>query len=214
MKRKRVGAGQRGSSNPFLSAKDLLSPSMLSALSNKETKSGQFFADHPESDMKEIREGITSTNTEAASSIPSSIKVRSHAVSASLSSPTKGGRALSKKQQKLAEAAKSSRNISQYFEKKQTLEESHDEAEIPCEADSTLSYSSTLMSQEDIIQEEYLPAAVEAAGSTPELLQNEDMSLVEPTTYIVINDDEKEKEEDILDPDHHTSPQDMTSITE
>ncbi|KAI9544880.1 hypothetical protein NQZ68_041895, partial [Dissostichus eleginoides] len=78
MKRKRVGAGLRGSSDPFMTAKELLKPS--------------------------------ASNSDSA--------------------PTKGGRAASKKQQqqqKLAEAAKSSRNILQYFAKKDTPEKSQEE---------------------------------------------------------------------------------------
>lgn len=104
LKRKRVGAGQRGSSNPFQTAKELL----------KSPTSG------PDS---------VATNNEAPPAVACTIKARATAVSASINSPTKAGRGVSKKQQKLAEAAKTSRNISQYFMKKQTTETRLEERE-------------------------------------------------------------------------------------
>lgn len=210
MKRKRVGAGQRGSSNVFQSAKDLLDPSMLNTLSNKEKRSGGFFSDcSGEFDMKDANTGMTL-------STPLSTEARAPAVGVSLSSPTKGGRALSKKQQKLADAAKSSRDISQYFAKKQTTEKSPDEAEMPCQADRTVARSPAVVSEENISQELHSPAAVEAADSSPAVSQTEDVILIEPKReVIVITDDEMEKmeEEESLNLDHHTSPQ-MMSITE
>ncbi|XP_061567984.1 ATP-dependent DNA helicase Q5 [Cololabis saira] len=205
MKRKRVGAGLRGSSNPFLSAKDLLEPSVLDASSDKGKTSGRFLSDcSGESDMRRVGEGIP--NAETMSSIPSSIKARALAISGSLNSPTKGGRALSKKQQKLAEAAKTSRNISQYFAKteKQTTEKSPDEAELSNETDSTFSHSPTEVFEENIDQEP-------DSGKSPAVSQTEDVILIESKTeVVVITDDEKEKadEEEIL------NPKDMTSITE
>lgn len=121
LKRKRVGAGQRGSSNPFLAAKDLLQPSESGTWSNKGADSSKLI-DNSSGDSGE-------TNKEASSAVTSSIRARANAVAASLSSPTKTGRAMSKKQQKLAEAAKTSRNISQYFAKKQTAAKSQEEVE-------------------------------------------------------------------------------------
>uniref|UniRef100_A0A096MFE7 ATP-dependent DNA helicase Q5 n=1 Tax=Poecilia formosa TaxID=48698 RepID=A0A096MFE7_POEFO len=106
MKRKRVGAGQRGSSNCFQSAKDLLNP-----VSSKATENGGFIADSSaESDVKRIRvkEAETALSTRTG---------------AGAVSPAKSGRVMSRKQQKMAEAAKSSRNISQYFVKKKPAEE-------------------------------------------------------------------------------------------
>ncbi|KAM6905350.1 ATP-dependent DNA helicase Q5 [Xenentodon cancila] len=203
MKRKRVGAGQRGSSNPFMSAKDLLQPSMLDASSNRGKKSGGFFGDRSgESDVRRIRERIL--NAETIPSTPSSIKARALAISSSLSSPTKGSTTLSRKQQRLAEAAKSSCNISQYFAKKQATKKSLDEAELPSKADNFFSCSPTVMFEENISQEQH-------SGSSPALSQTEDVILVETKTeVIVITDDEMEKadEEEIL------NPQDMTSMTE
>lgn len=98
MKRKRVGAGQRGSSNPYTVAKDLLLHSEPAAQPDK---------------------GLA-VDKEASSAVTSSIRARAAAAAASLGSPTKTGKAMSRKQQKLAEAAKTSRNISQYFAKKET----------------------------------------------------------------------------------------------
>lgn len=98
MKRKRVGAGQRGSSNPYTVAKDLLQHSESAA--------------HPD-------ESAT-VDKEAPSAVTSSIRAKAATVAASLDSPTKMGKAMNRKQQKLAEAAKSSRSISQYFAKKET----------------------------------------------------------------------------------------------
>lgn len=92
MKRKRVGAGQRGSSNPLQAAKEFLKPP---------TGSGEVNSGAP---------------------VACSIRARATALSASNTSPTKAGRGLSRKQQKLAEAAKTSRNISHYFSKKQATE--------------------------------------------------------------------------------------------
>lgn len=114
MKRKRIGAGQRGSSNPFLTAKDLLKQD---SVSNKGTDGGGFYS------------SSSGGSGDASLAVTSSIRAKANAVAASLNSPTKAGRAMSKKQQKLAEAAKSSRNISQYFAKKQTTEESQKEVE-------------------------------------------------------------------------------------
>lgn len=97
MKRKRVGAGQRGSSNPFQAAKELLKPSPYG-------------------------HGSGEVNSVAPPPVTCNIRARATAVSAAINSPTKAGRGVSKKQQKLAEAAKTSRNISQYFTKKQMAE--------------------------------------------------------------------------------------------
>uniref|UniRef100_A0A3Q4G7W6 DNA 3'-5' helicase n=1 Tax=Neolamprologus brichardi TaxID=32507 RepID=A0A3Q4G7W6_NEOBR len=125
LKRKRVGAGQRGSSNPFITAKDLINPSMLETGANKGRTSGGFFNGCSGETIMQGKEA----NTDASSPI----KAKANAVTTSLSSPTKGGRAMSKKQQKLAEAAKSSHNISHFFfVKKRTPEKKEVNAsEIP-----------------------------------------------------------------------------------
>lgn len=105
MKRKRVGAGQRGSSNPFQAAKELLKPP---------TGSGEM-------------------NSVAPPPVSCSIRARARATVASVfaTSPTKAGRGVSKKQQKLAEAAKTSRSISHYFTKKETTAELEEEGLEP-----------------------------------------------------------------------------------
>ncbi|TNN83388.1 ATP-dependent DNA helicase Q5 [Liparis tanakae] len=120
LKRKRVGAGLRGSSDPFLAAKELLK---ASASDTSSDKSGGFF-----------NGGSGEASGDASSAATSSIRANAAAAAAAnaaLSSPTKAGRPGSKKQQKIAEAAKSSRNISLYFTKKETIEKSEEEAETP-----------------------------------------------------------------------------------
>ncbi|TWW69611.1 ATP-dependent DNA helicase Q5 [Takifugu flavidus] len=104
LKRKRVGAGQRGSSNPYQAAKEVVKPPTCG----------------PDS---------AETNSEAPPAVTCTIRARAAAVSASINSPTKAGRGGSKKQQKLAEAAKNSRNIFQYFTKKETTEKREEERE-------------------------------------------------------------------------------------
>uniref|UniRef100_A0AAQ5ZQA2 ATP-dependent DNA helicase n=1 Tax=Amphiprion ocellaris TaxID=80972 RepID=A0AAQ5ZQA2_AMPOC len=203
--RKRIGAGQRGSSNPFITAKDLLKSSMLDTESNKEKESGRFFNDSS-GDMKAKRERLKETNMDTSSAASSSIKARAKAVSASLDNPTKGGKAMSKKQQKLAEAAKSSRNISQYFTKKQTTEKIQEDADMPEELDATFSHTPSEIAQENISREQHSPASVEAVESSQDVIQAESK-----TAVIVIPDDNKEKKTaEIL----NTSEQDTTSITE
>lgn len=102
MKRKRVGAGQRGSSNPYTVAKDLLQHSESAAPSHEGSAGDQ-----------EASSAITS------SAVTSTIRARATVAASSLGSPTKTGKATSRKQQKLAEAAKTSRDISLYFAKKE-----------------------------------------------------------------------------------------------
>uniref|UniRef100_A0AAQ5ZBW8 ATP-dependent DNA helicase n=1 Tax=Amphiprion ocellaris TaxID=80972 RepID=A0AAQ5ZBW8_AMPOC len=172
LKRKRIGAGQRGSSNPFITAKDLLKSSMLDTESNKEKESGRFFNDSS-GDMKAKRERLKETNMDTSSAASSSIKARAKAVSASLDNPTKGGKAMSKKQQKLAEAAKSSRNISQYFTKKQTTEKIQEDADMPEELDATFSHTPSEIAQENISREQHSPASVEAVESSQDVIQAE-----------------------------------------
>uniref|UniRef100_A0A8C2X0B7 ATP-dependent DNA helicase n=1 Tax=Cyclopterus lumpus TaxID=8103 RepID=A0A8C2X0B7_CYCLU len=139
MKRKRVGAGLRGSSDPFQTAKELLKASMSDTLSNKWTET------------------------------------RANAVAAALDSPTKAGRPVSKKQQKLAEAAKSSRNISQYFAKKETIEKSAEEAETPRGLDAALSHTAVVVAQES--NQEHSPVTGEDMEISPvetrDLIQKE-----------------------------------------
>ncbi|CAM4416642.1 unnamed protein product [Leuciscus chuanchicus] len=104
LKRKRVGAGFRGSSSLFQTAGDLLN-------SQKEML-GTDPCEEEEEETGKTQE-MKSTKTTPAGLSP--IKAKTSTTS-SLSSPSKR---LSKKQQKLAEAAKDMRCISQYFGKKQ-----------------------------------------------------------------------------------------------
>lgn len=130
MKRKRVGAGLRGSSDPFLTARELLKlPGDGSA-------------------------GSGETGAEAPSAVTSSVGTRANAAAAvSLSSPPKAGRAASRKQQKLAEAAKSSRDISQYFAKKDKTEKSREEAEPQKAPDATSPSDVALDENEEAVED-------------------------------------------------------------
>eukprot|EP00064_Thunnus_orientalis_P005222 superscaffoldBa00000501_g5236 len=193
LKRKRVGAGQRGSSNPFQTAKDLM-----------KTESGGFYNDSSEGSRESGTEGRKETNMDTSSAVTSSIRARANAAAASLNSPTKGGRTLSKKQQKLAEAAKSSRNISQYFAKKQTMEKSQEEetsheAETPKELDDTLS----VIPQEDITQR-----SVEAVENIPE--ESVTPAKTESELIVILTDEEEEA----LKAEMTEDTEDVTSSTE
>lgn len=116
---------------------------MLGNVSGKVTDGGGF--------CKGSSGELSETNAEAALSVTSSVRARASAVAASLSSPTKAGRAMSKKQQKLAEAAKTSRNISQFFTKKQTTEKSQEEVEKGLDA--TSSHTAIAAPQENSSQQ-------------------------------------------------------------
>lgn len=213
MKRKRVGAGLRGSSNPFVTAKELLKLDT----SNKVAECGGFLNDSSgeATTRNENGDRMKDTKTDTESLISSTIRDRASAVSASLSSPTKGGRALSRKQQKLAEAAKTSRSISHYFGKKQTTDQSQVE-ETPQEPDATLSHCPTVNSLENIRLEQDSPAPVKVIMESPVESDTEDVIHVEnKSEVILICDDEDEKppetevEELILD----TCQEETTSST-
>lgn len=187
MKRKRVGAGQRGASACFQSAKHLLNPS--DNVSSKVADSGGFFSDSSEeSDFKRVR--VKETKAETKAETTSSIRAR-----ASLNSPTKGGRAVSRKQQKLAEAAKSSRSISQYFvEKKPADQESCEVAELPPEGGGLFPETFGEIFEENIRQELNSLAAEEATESEHAVLETEDLVLVEPKTEVIVLSDVEEEE--------------------
>nr|XP_020513060.1 ATP-dependent DNA helicase Q5-like [Labrus bergylta] len=163
MKRKRVGAGQRGLSNPYLCAKDLLNSSMLDSESNKGTEGGG-----------------RDTNTDASLAMTSSIRARANAA-ASLNSPTKGGRAMSKKQQKLAEAAKSSRNIFQYFTKKEATEDRQEEEEEEEEE------------EEPVNGLDVTSADAEAVVAEERTYQEDEISPEEADVYEVLQEERKEE---------------------
>ena len=193
MKRKRVGAGLRGSSDPFQTAKDLLKSSMSDSLSDKGKESGGFYNDSSG--------GSGDTDMHASLAVTSSIRARAKAVAASLSSPTKAGRAMSKKQQKLAEAAKSSRNISQYFAKKQKTDKSQEEVEeVEVEEegreglDATLSHTTTVVPQEISSGGECSSVTVEAGEISPVESESQDVILVESKTEVIVIPDFDEEE--------------------
>ncbi|XP_036946204.1 ATP-dependent DNA helicase Q5 [Acanthopagrus latus] len=193
MKRKRVGAGLRGSSDPFQTAKDLLKSSMSDSLSDKGTESGGFYNDSSG--------GSGDTDMHTSLAVTSSIRARAKAVAASLSSPTKAGRAMSKKQQKLAEAAKSSRNISQYFAKKQKTDKSQEEVEeVEVEEegreglDATLSHTTTVVPQEISSGGECSSVTVEAGEISPVESESQDVILVESKTEVIVIPDFDEEE--------------------
>ncbi|CAJ1076399.1 ATP-dependent DNA helicase Q5 [Xyrichtys novacula] len=169
MKRKRVGAGQRGSSNLFMTAKDLLKPSMLESEPIKGSENGGFYSSEE-------------SNTDTLVAVTSSIRARASAVAASLNSPTKAGRAMSKKQQKLVEAAKNTRNISQYFTKKPTTEEKQEETGTVNGLNATLANDAKAeASQEDYSSED---------SDIYELIREESKNDI-----IVLTDDEEEEQE-------------------
>lgn len=192
MKRKRRGAGERGSSDPFLTAKDLLKPCVL----GKEIENGDFCSDSIGS-RKE---------TDTAPAATSSIRARANAVAASLNSPSKAGRVVSKRQQKLAEAAKGSLNISQFFVKKQT-EKSQDVMPTLKELDTTS--STGVMPLENISEEQQSPVAVE--GNSPDVM----LGQCKTDVIIIPNEDESSKMETLgLVCDLDASKVDMKSSTE
>lgn len=124
---------------------------------------------------------------------------------------------MSRKQQKLAEAAKSSRNISQYFVKKSLAEEeSREEAEPLLEAGGLLSETLGEIYEESIRQELQCLAAGEEPETHPELLEADDLILIEPKTeVIVLSDDEDEEVEkkETSTPVEDTTQEDMTTTT-
>ncbi|XP_034449921.1 ATP-dependent DNA helicase Q5 isoform X1 [Hippoglossus hippoglossus] len=194
LKRKRVGAGLRGSSDPFKTAKELLELSRLETASNKGSESGGFYNDGSggcgESSVKGNKER---TNTDTSSAVTSSIRDRANAVAAPADSPTKAGKAMSKKQ-KLAEAAKSSRNISQYFAKKQTTEKSQEEPPELKGLDATVSQTSTLVQQENTIQLEDSLSSVEAMENSPVESEAQDVTQEESKNKVIIIADDDEEE--------------------
>lgn len=221
MKRKRVGAGVRGSSNPFQTARELLKSSMSDTASDKGAESGGFYNDssggcgEPSAKVR-----VKETNAETSSPITSSIRARANAVAASTNSPTKGGKAMSKKQQKLAEAAKSSRNISQYFTKKQTMEKSQDEPEMLKGLNDTLPQTTTVIPEENTFPQEYSPVTEDAVECV--LVESETQSVMqEETKKEVIADEEEEKTIQTNtktgtsepEPVQETSKEDMRSAT-
>lgn len=139
---------------------------------------------------KETKTGDT------APTISSSIRAKASAVSAFLNSPTKtGGKALSKKQ-KLAEAAKNSRNITQYFGKK-PIEKSQ-EVEIRTNDVSSQAFS---IPHQSLPTQEITPATVSMETIPTDTIPIETIPMDTIPTEISNLDDEEVKEEAKLDLD-------------
>ncbi|KAK3519837.1 hypothetical protein QTP70_006673 [Hemibagrus guttatus] len=102
LKRKRVGAGFRGSSTLFQSASEFLKTSKNKTLTSVPVSQESAHDEEEQEGKPETKRSKTSSSVSSSSSSPSK----------------RSGKALSKKQQKLAEAAKNSHCISQYFGKK------------------------------------------------------------------------------------------------
>ncbi|KAF0032543.1 hypothetical protein F2P81_014833 [Scophthalmus maximus] len=188
LKRKRVGAGLRGSSNPFKTAKDLLESSTSDAACDKQSEGGGFY-NHGSGGSREssVQERTKEIDADMFPAVASPIRARANAVAASTNSPTK---ATSKKQQKLVEAAKSSRNISQYFAKKQTADKSQVEPLKQKGLDATL--TTTPIQHENTSQPEHSPfVAIESSAEEPETqgVMREDRK----KEVIVITDDDEEE---------------------
>ncbi|XP_077475117.1 ATP-dependent DNA helicase Q5 [Stigmatopora argus] len=163
MKRKRVGAGQSGSSNPHQVAKDLL----------KTSKEGT-----PSSSLVSIQQEPVEKCSIMPTTVTSSIRARANAItwSASSISPTKKRTIVNKKQQKLEEAAKSSRCISQYFVKKTTMNQSQEiDDGILCQE------------EEATCSAQHSPVSLESDGGVVEPMIKETESAI-----IVIEDDNVE----------------------
>uniref|UniRef100_A0A4W4GHK3 ATP-dependent DNA helicase n=1 Tax=Electrophorus electricus TaxID=8005 RepID=A0A4W4GHK3_ELEEL len=106
LKRKRVGAGFRGSSNPFQTAAELLKTSQHEVLSAGLTPQGPARKEEEQEEKPEAKR--TSLSVSSGSKDHTSLD----------SSSKSWGKPLSKKEQKRANAAKDSYCISRYFEKK------------------------------------------------------------------------------------------------
>ncbi|XP_058266256.1 ATP-dependent DNA helicase Q5 isoform X2 [Hemibagrus wyckioides] len=102
MKRKRVGAGFRGSSTLFQSASEFLKTSKNETLTSTPVSEVSAHNEEEQEGKPETKRSKTSSSVSSSSSSLSKMS----------------GKALSKKQQKLAEAAKNSHYISHYFGKK------------------------------------------------------------------------------------------------
>uniref|UniRef100_A0A8C4ZA61 ATP-dependent DNA helicase n=1 Tax=Gadus morhua TaxID=8049 RepID=A0A8C4ZA61_GADMO len=94
LKRKRVGAGLRGSSDPFQTARELLQ------VSGRDAGGGGFYPDAPGEPAAAAAAAASSGETEVKDPVGGASRV---------------GRAPSRKQQKMEEAAKNTRSISLYF---------------------------------------------------------------------------------------------------
>ncbi|XP_057672933.1 ATP-dependent DNA helicase Q5 [Corythoichthys intestinalis] len=193
MKRKRVGAGQRGSSNPHQVAKDLLKSSIVDNASTEGTPSGSSVA---------VQQEPIGKWSEKPKTVTSSIRARANAAAAaassfSLSSPTKGTRTLSKKQQKLEEAAKSSRCISQYFVKTKMMKECQET-------------DASIVGQEEVMNNvQHSPVSLDSDGSAVEpMLKDVKQAQTEPPVVVIADDSDETAT------DQHTSNLNASSTRE
>ncbi|KAJ8251716.1 hypothetical protein GJAV_G00224350 [Gymnothorax javanicus] len=124
LKRKRVGAGLRGSSNPFQTAAELLKTSQNAdggpgagpgVANDAQPMNANVPSDPPTEAERGKKRMTTPSDMTQATSSPRKADPRPDAP-ATQNSPTKRG--LTKKQQKLAQAAKTSLSIFQFFGKK------------------------------------------------------------------------------------------------
>ncbi|XP_034047111.1 ATP-dependent DNA helicase Q5 [Thalassophryne amazonica] len=157
LKRKRIGLGHRGSFISFQTPNKLLNPSTVEPDRRPETKNSTYIQ-------------TSSIRSKAA---------------ASLNNPTKLGRTVNKKQQKLADMAKNSCNISQYFRKKET--EKSPEPEMIKGTEDAFSHPTSTIPQEN--------TRSPISRDTPVVEQvDEDVMEVETNKdVIVISDDEEEE---------------------
>ncbi|KAG5263135.1 hypothetical protein AALO_G00282960 [Alosa alosa] len=127
LKRKRVGAGLRGSSNPFQTASEVLKAQSDSAHTNHSYKP-QVSANQREDEDEVWRPERKSVKAEPKE-VTTLISAKASAVVANQSSPSKRGRGLTRKQHKLAEAAKDTRSISDFFKRKDTHAHTHTDSQ-------------------------------------------------------------------------------------
>lgn len=172
MKRKRVGAGQRGSSDPFQAAKELLKPAPTCGPGSGETNS-----------------------VVAPPPVSCSIRARAKATaaSASVTSPSKAGRGVGRKQQKLAEAAKTSRSISHYFTKKETTENLEEGGLDP--ADLHTSHGAEARDQPSP------PPVEEAMETSPSWSESGDVGTEGSKAEVMIISDSESEEETTVEPE-------------
>ncbi|XP_062381557.1 ATP-dependent DNA helicase Q5 [Sardina pilchardus] len=141
LKRKRIGAGLRGSSNPFQTANEVLKAQRDPAPHTNHSHKPRVSANEREDEDEAWRPETKSVKAEPKE-VTTSTGAKAGAVAANQSSPSKRGRGLTRKQQKLAEAAKDTRSISAFFKKKDTHTHTHTHTHTDSQSD-TLSNTHT-----------------------------------------------------------------------
>ncbi|XP_066561003.1 ATP-dependent DNA helicase Q5 [Amia ocellicauda] len=131
LKSKRIGAGMRGSSNPFQSASELLRANQASGTSDKGM--GDLSAGtletlfRPEDDLGDSETEKSSQEGAKKEVLKTSKSIKPKAPQ---DSPSKK-RKVSRKEQKLSDAAHNSQKISQFFKKKEGTAKEHPQLELP-----------------------------------------------------------------------------------